>query len=742
VLPRSAALRAVDSTQRKGNGRVPESGISVEDELPDTAEPVDGTGAGGWHITDRDASLGAWPDADWETEPEADRRTGPGTERDTGPGTELGTERAADPGTESTAEPGTRPVTEPATRPVTELTTRPPADQDAARRASAARGLRAVGRQLRNLLALALYGGVSIGLFGPWILDRMSTWFLSGQPQDGSLFLWAFNWWPFAISHHYSAMYSYAAWAPAGINLAWATTIPAPALALQSLTHSYGPMFSFNVAELAAPALASWTAYLLCRRLTRSFFPALIGGFFFGFSPALIDEIGQGHPSLTLVFLVPLCAYLIVRLLEGSMHPLVYMQLLGVVLAAQFYVGDEIFATMTLVGGLCALIGFAAGPAARRRLLLRAIAPTAGAYAIAVILAIPLLSTAFTRPRIIKAIHFSTIDYGAKGTGDFLRYITPGRFTEHWGMFVTRWSGNPWYIGVPLIAVIILFAITEWRRRATRMLIAGLLLILLVSLGDTLTVFGAPILPWRLFAAMPVLNIAQPGRLVTYAYLVIAVIVARWLARSSRPPEPPPEPSPYPPSSPLWRPTPLPRRSLRPLGWLPVLLAALTILPNYTADVWAQHVPSLSFLASGAYKRYITPGEIVWVLEVHPDRQLTWQAETGFYFRLSGGFFGGTPQGVPPSALQERLAIGQVGPAATVTDIRNYLAAHHVGAIIAAQVPWDVILKVRAAVGSRGMKQQHAIVFRLADPFGRRPASAHRRARPNGRLGRQQHRAH
>jgi len=723
--------------QRKGKARVPEPGVSVEDELPDTAERIDGLaadtaeridglGADGWHIADRATGLGAWPDADWRTGPEADRPAGPGTELDPGP----------------VPAPGTRTVVAPGTGPATGRH----AGRDAAWQASIVRGLRAAGCQLRNLLALALYGGVSLGLFGPWILDRMSTWFLSAQPQDGSLFVWAFNWWPFATSHHYSALYSYAAWAPAGINLAWATTIPAPALALQSLTHSYGPMFSFNVAELAAPALAAWTAYLLCRRVTRSFFPALIGGFFFGFSPSVIDEIGQGHPSLTLVFLVPLCAYLVVRLLEGSIHPLVYAQLLGVVLTAQFYIGDEILATMTLVGGLCALIGYAAGPAARRRQLLRAIAPTAGGYAIAVILAFPLLNIAFTRPRIIKAIHFSTIQYGAKGAGDFLRYITPGRFTEHWGMFGTRWGDNPWYLGVPLIAVIILFAVTERRRRATWMLVAGLLLILLVSLGDQLSVFGAQILPWRLFAAMPVLNIAQPGRLVTYAYLVIAVIVARWLARSSRPPQPPPEPSPYPPSSPLWRPTPLPRRSLRPLGWLPVLLAALTILPNYTADVWAQNVPNLTFLASGAYKRYITPGEIVWVLEVHPDRQLVWQAETGFYFRLSGGFFGGTPQGVPEGVLQERLAIGQVGSAVTVADIRNYVAAHHVGAIIATQVPWDVVLRIRAAVGSRGMKQEHAIVFRIADPFDRWPDAAHRPphrpARPDGRSSRQHHRAH
>jgi hypothetical protein len=73
------------------------------------------------------------------------------------------------------------------------------------------------------------------------------------------------------------------------------------------------------VAELAAPALAAWTAYLLCRHLVGSFLPALSGGFFFGFSPYLINEFGQGHPNLSLVFLVPLAAYLVVRLLDGSL---------------------------------------------------------------------------------------------------------------------------------------------------------------------------------------------------------------------------------------------------------------------------------------------------------------------------------------------------------------------------------------------------------------------------------------
>ena len=47
--------------------------------------------------------------------------------------------------------------------------------------------------------------------------------------------------------------------------------------------------------------------------------------------------------------------------------------------------------------------------------------------------------------------------------------------------------------------------------------------------------FGAHILPWRLAAVLPLLSSAQPGRLVVYAFLLIAVIMARWLARPRRP---------------------------------------------------------------------------------------------------------------------------------------------------------------------------------------------------------------
>ena len=563
-----------------------------------------------------------------------------------------------------------------------------------------AAGEPAVGRAVagrhrgQHLIALLAYGGLSLAMFGPWILGRMSTWFLSASTQDGSIFVWMFRWWPHAITHGINPLHTTVAWAPTGINLAWVTSVPLPAVALSPVTAVSGPFFSFNLVELAAPVLAAWTAYLLCRHLVGAFLPALAGGFFFGFSPYLIDEFGMGHPNLSLVFLVPLAAYLVVRLLDGSLPARLVIPLLGVVLGAQLYISTETFATLTLMGALFGLIGLAAGPVWRHRLR-AAIGPVAGAYAVAAVLGIPLFYAAAAWPRPYKPILFATIGHGAQSGNDLLRYLIPGQFTllwdgSHWGGY-----GNPWYLGVPLIALLVVFAVTERGRRSTWLLIAGLLVTLVLSVGDTLAVFGAHILPWRLAAALPLLSSAQPGRLVVYAFLLIAVIMARWLARPRRP----------------------------ALRWALAAAAALLILPNFPANVWASRVPVPAFLTQGIYHRYLRPGETVWVVDPHHDRQMIWQARTGFSFRLAGGFFGVTPSGLPspPSpAMQAHLGTGAI-TGASVADIRAFLAGHRVGAVLMAEQPSgsDARRILAAATGVAGVRSGRVVVFQLpAAPTG------------------------
>ncbi len=428
-------------------------------------------------------------------------------------------------------------------------------------------------------------------MFGPWVLGWMGTWFLSASTQDGSIFVWMFRWWPYAISHHLNPFYTTAAWAPGGINLSWVTSVPAPALAMSPVTAAFGPFFSFNLAELAAPALAAWTAYLLCRHLVGSFLPALAGGFFFGFSPYLIDEFGQGHPNLSLVFLVPLAAYLVVRLLDGSLPARWVIPLLGVVLGVQLYISTETFATLTFMGFLFALIGLAAGPLWRRRL-----------------------------------------------------------------------------------------------RAAAAPLAAGLLVTLLFSIGDTLTVFGARIMPWRLAAALSLLSYAQPGRLVVYAFLLIAVIMARWLARPQ---------------------VPALRTAL-------AAAAALVILPNFHADVWASRIPVPAFLTQGTYHRYLRPGETVWIVDPHRNRQMIWQAQTSLSFRLACGFFGVMPPGLPNPGMQAHLGTGAI-TGASVADIKGFLASYRVGAVLMAEQPprSRAVPRLARATGVAPIRSGRVVVFQL-----------------------------
>src|SRR5690348_3425357 len=141
-----------------------------------------------------------------------------------------------------------------------------------------------------HLVAFVVPAFLSLLTFGPWVEGRMTTKLLSASTQDGSIFVWMYRWWPYALSHHLDPFLPAVAWSPQGINLAWVTSIPAPALIMAPITHFLGATFSFNAVELAAPVLASWTAYLLCRRVVASFLPALAGGLFFGYCPDLIDE--------------------------------------------------------------------------------------------------------------------------------------------------------------------------------------------------------------------------------------------------------------------------------------------------------------------------------------------------------------------------------------------------------------------------------------------------------------------
>src|ERR1700733_6073124 len=135
--------------------------------------------------------------------------------------------------------------------------------------------------QHSSLSVPAAYVVGSLAIFGHGTLRHPASeyvgWNVGSDPQG---FIWALGWWPHAVAQGLNPFVTHAVDAPVGLNLAWATAVPGIALAMLPLTLTAGPVVAYNVAALLAPPLAAWTAFLLCRYLTRSWPVAAVSGAF------------------------------------------------------------------------------------------------------------------------------------------------------------------------------------------------------------------------------------------------------------------------------------------------------------------------------------------------------------------------------------------------------------------------------------------------------------------------------
>ena len=180
-----------------------------------------------------------------------------------------------------------------------------------------------------------------------------------------------------------------ALWTPTGSDLVWTTSVPGLALLLAPITLAAGPAAAYNVAAILLPALAATTAFLLCRHLTRSFWPSLAGGYLFGFSSYMLGH-ELAHLQLTSVFLVPLVALVLLRYLEGALDGGGLVLRLAPLLALQFAFGTEVFFTLALCLAAGLALGALAVASARRRIA-SSLAPLAGAYGVCAVLVSPLI---------------------------------------------------------------------------------------------------------------------------------------------------------------------------------------------------------------------------------------------------------------------------------------------------------------------------------------------------------------
>lgn len=475
--------------------------------------------------------------------------------------------------------------------------------------------------QWERLGALALYLGLSALLFARPLGSRFASFSL-GWGIDQAFFIWCLVWWPYAIARHLNPFITKLIFVPAGFNLTWSTSIPLVSLLAAPLTLTLGPIATFNLLCVVMPALTAWSAFVLCRYVTGKFWPAMLGGYIFGFSSYMLAHILGGHINLFAAFLPPLAVYLVLERLEERMGARTFTLAMFGLLSAQFLIAPEILATMTLFGAIALAMALALGPRALEWRIVALARPLFLAYLGMALLVSPYLYYLFADFRT------ASIYSPSWHSTDLLNFVVPSAtvwlgdavslFRNVCASFTSNISEQGAYVGAPLLAIALWFAVARRRGLDGRLLAAMLVVTAVMSMGPRFHVAGRSSfkLPWSLFHRTPLLDQALPIRTAMYSFLLLAVIAAIWMS------------------------------TVRMPRWIragAALLVIVSLLPNPSALFWVPNTAAAppGFFTRAIYRRYLAPGEVVATLPYAWDGAdicMLWQALSGMYFRLAGGY--------------------------------------------------------------------------------------------------------
>ncbi|MGH3071737.1 MAG: hypothetical protein ACRDNB_05615 [Gaiellaceae bacterium] len=474
-------------------------------------------------------------------------------------------------------------------------------------------------QRLRSPLgAFLAYLVASFAFFGLRVADNPRTE-LVGFGADPAIFVWSFAWWPHALLNGHDPLDANVIWAPDGIDLSWVTTVPLVSLLAAPLTLATSPVVAYNVAAVLMPALAATSCFLLCRYLTGTFWPSLAGGFCFGFSAYMVGQT-LGHMHLTSVFLIPLVALFIVQYVRGDLTWRQVAIRLAVALAALLWIGTEIFFTATVMLVGAGLLALALLPDLRRRLL-EVVPAIVLAYAFAAVAAAPLLLAALDNFR------YDSINRPEDWGADLVNFLVPTRLTAVGAVWAPpiaeRFNGNDAestaYLGLPILAAVVWFAVTRWRQPGSRFLVLAFAAGVLAALGTTLRVAGHELvwLPWDLVVKQQFFNHSLPVRFSMYVSLAAAVMVAYVVAA-------------------------LPRRA----GAVLAALVVVSLVPRLDLPLWSITPDRPSFFTAGLYEDCLRPDENVFTVPYNlHGYSLLWQVDADFDIRMPGGY---VRPGLPP----------------------------------------------------------------------------------------------
>jgi len=546
-------------------------------------------------------------------------------------------------------------------------------------------------RRWQSFGALAIYFAVALLLLDRGLAGHPGYYI--GRDTDPPQTMWFLNWWRYSVARGLNPFFTDLVWAPLGINLSWTTFVPLPAWISIPLQVTVGEPATYNIMISLALPLAAFSAFLLCRRVTRAFWPSVLGGYIFGFSSYMLGEV-LAHLDLVAVFPVPLIALLTLKRLDGEISARRFAILLAALLTVQFLCFPEIFATITIVGGFALLLALALFDRDLRARIVGLIGPAITGYLMASAILSPYLFYLLAR-----GFPHAPIWTPASYSADLLAFLVPtGTAMLGTARFATGIARtfqpvvfeNGAYLGIAIIIFIEIFRRHYGRDPIGKFLMVLLAVLVIAAMGPTLHVAGRQgfSMPWAIVGRLPILSIALPVRFMMYAFLVVAVMVAMWLAAAAT-------------------------RPSTKFAVAAILIAS--IAPNPHASFWVSPLNLPAFFADRTYAAELEPREIILPLPWgNLGNSMYWQLQSDMYFRMAGGWTGISPFEFARMPVNDYFYGGIDLPEAG-EQLKAYLARFGAQAVIADpnEANFESYKQTLDSLGVAGLNEKGVWIYKI-----------------------------
>jgi len=455
---------------------------------------------------------------------------------------------------------------------------------------------------------------------------------LASNKDDHGFFMYVFAHGERVLFHGANPLFDNRMNVPDGVNMMANTSVLAITIPFAPITHLLGPGVAVVLAlTLGLFGTATAWYWVLSRHLVTSRVAAWIGGLWCGFAPALVSH-ANAHVNFVSQYVTPFIVWQVLRLREPG-RAVRGGIILGLLVVLQVFINEETLLFTALSLGAFVIAYAIMAPRQAKRAARHFLAGLGVALLTAgVLLAYPLYFQ-FTGPGSYHGQPFLPDKYSTDllSIGAFARQSVAGNawLTRH--MSVSGTEDNTFFGPVGLVMIVV-SVVVLWRNVAARAAAIAGLLLLVVSMGPTLKIFGHETrvpLPFGLVSHLPIINLVSVTRFAMVAATIAGVLLALATDRAGE-----------------W---PAGRRRT----WFRVglALALVPLAPKPLPVVAGDPLPA--FLTQGTWRQYVTAGRTLVTVplpEVTTGRAgMRWAALTKLEYQSPRGYFMGPVN--PPTDL-------------------------------------------------------------------------------------------